>query len=811
MITQNDESSGRRQFSISVGRLRRVLSHFIAVVRDRRILALLGILALAAYLRLWNIEHLFNILHDYDEGAYSLGARFISQGYLPYRDFLLVHPPLYDLVLAGVYKVFGYSFFYGRYLSVALSLAAIVLLYLIGKRMYHPAAGLTAAALFAVSPMVMYLGRRAVQESLGILLILVAVYFAVVFVDNRKENRLLFCGLALGLAVATKYLFIPVAVGVVTTVVLLTAGEGFWRLIKSLGRADLWLFYACLAAVIYSLLLLFKWVFNIEVSIPLIDPLYLTPGDMAVAALVFVLPFFASAALLKMQLPARRLLRALWNVKRNKGLWLLAGGTVGGFACATAYFWIVSPHEFVWQTVLMQQSRSLAEFPSLTGLIRLTPLNTGFLRMISLPIMLVIPFVLLILNRRTFSERDYFVAMVLGVSFVLCQGFPAMPRYYASLYPFLFLAMSSMVPPLDPRMLANRLKAGLLVVLTVFLLFLSLSVILLKNYTGYDALLPGAVFSTNEEQMYGKALGFLEEAGARKIYATSPSFPAMSSELDCSRAFDIFALLWLEGKPTEEIVQDLIDEGVDYVLLDEWIRYWGGPKTRQVRELTEQVRNNSRLVKVIEPDSPCMVEIYRLGAEAEGVFNGEFGQWVTLRDMMLPLGGEPVLVDGLGDVAGIGRARVAGKECVKLIVCEAGQKDGNRESTHAGISQRILFPEDEVRVEILPQVNAAPSGRPELLPGIHFTDESGHSVVVGFSDRVTGEEVFEHESGYRLLVLKEAQMGEWSEQTIDLARYWDRTGWPRPREVSMLVVSSAHYQNPGCYSFCIASAEVGGA
>ncbi len=787
------------------------MSRFVSVVRSRRTLALLAIIALAAYLRLWNIEHLFNILHDYDEGAYSIGARFISQGYLPYRDFLLVHPPLFDLVLAAVYRVFGYSFFYGRYLSVALSLASIVLLYLIGKRMYHPAAGLTAAALFAVSPMVMYLGRRAVQESLGILLVLIAAYLAVAFIDNRKEDRLLFCGLALGLAVATKYLFIPVAVGVIATVVLLTAGEGFWRSIRGLARARLWLFYACLAAIVYSLLLLFKWVFSIDVSVPLIDPLYLTSGDMAVAVLVFVVPFFASAALLKMQFPFRRLLRALWNVRRNRGLWFLAGGTVAGFFCVTAYFWIACPHEFVSQTVLMQQSRSLAEFPSLTGLIRLTPLNTGFLRMISLPIMLVIPFVLLMLSRKSFSERDYFVAMVLLVSFVLCQGFPAMPRYYASLYPFLFLAMGSMVPPLDPRILADRLKAGLLVVMTVFLLFLSLSVILLKNYTGYDALLPGAVFSTNEEQMYSESLSFLEAAGARKIYATSPSFPAMSPELDCSRAFDIFALLWLEGKPTEEIVQDLIDEGVDYVLLDEWIRYWGGPKTRQVRELTAQVRNNGRLVKVIEPDSPCMVEIYRLGAEAEGIFNGGFDQWVTQVKMALPLGWEPVLVDGGSDVAGIGRAHVAGRDCVRLIACEYGEKDDKRESTHAGISQKVLFPDEGVKLEVLPQVSAAPSGRPELVPGVHFTDDSGHSVVVGFSDRLTGEQVFEHESGYRLLVLKEAPMGEWSEQTIDLARYWDQAGWPRPREVSMLVVSSAHYQNPGCYSLCIASVGVGGA
>jgi len=55
----------------------------------------------------------FNIIHDYDEGAYSLGARFMAEGYHPYTDFTLVHPPLYNLVLSGIYSIFGYDFMYG--------------------------------------------------------------------------------------------------------------------------------------------------------------------------------------------------------------------------------------------------------------------------------------------------------------------------------------------------------------------------------------------------------------------------------------------------------------------------------------------------------------------------------------------------------------------------------------------------------------------------------------------------------------------------------------------------------------------------
>jgi len=62
-----------------LSRLRRVLSWLSKVSKDRKVLALLGILALGAYLRLWQIQHLFNVVMDYDEGALSLGARFISQ------------------------------------------------------------------------------------------------------------------------------------------------------------------------------------------------------------------------------------------------------------------------------------------------------------------------------------------------------------------------------------------------------------------------------------------------------------------------------------------------------------------------------------------------------------------------------------------------------------------------------------------------------------------------------------------------------------------------------------------------------------
>jgi len=795
----------KHRLTAFLGPLRRALPWLARVLKDRQVLTLLGILALGVYLRLWNIHHLFNAIHDFDEGAYSLGGRFISQGYLPYQDFLLAHPPLYDLVLASVYKVFGYSFFYGRYLSVALSVASIILIYFIGKRMYHPRAGLGAAALFAVSTEVMYYGRRVIQEPLGIFLVLLAIYLAFDFISNRKQNKLILCGLVLGLAVATKYIFIPAVIAIVVAAVVISMKEDFWRSIRKLGRWELWGVYASFAAIFYAFLLLLKWVFGLDVPIPFIGPMYPTAGNVVIAIFVFVVPFFI-AVLLEKSFPSKEWWLQLWGLRRNKVLWMLVGGTVLGFVCVTGFFWIKAPQEFITQTVLIQQNRSAVEFPSFVALLRTAPFSPAFLRMAFLPILFIIPLILVLLNKRDFHKSDCFLSIALIVSFIFCQVFFHLPRYYVSVMPFLFLSICWLVPQMNVKMLTARLKAGLMVFLAVILFSLSLSVVLLKNYTGYDINWPW--FSANEEEVYEETLEFLEGAEAEKIYATNPIFPAMSPKLNSTLAFDTFALLWLKEVPPEEMVRDLIDEDVDYVVLDTWVRYWGYPYEKQATELVEQVRLNSRLVEVIEPDSRCMVEIYRLGVQAEGIFNGNFEHWVRTEGMAAPLGWNPILIKGEGDKAIIHEDYIAGKKCVALDIYEDGEKFDGTDSTHAGISQKISFPQGKIAVEVFPRVNTTTTETLALGPGIHFMDGDGHACIIGFSDEVDTETIIRSEDGKRTLVFKPAQLQQWSEHTIDLPAYWSHAGWQQPTEVTVLLVVSAYYTNPGYYAFCVAGIEM---
>lgn len=217
---------------------------FINQLKKTENLILLAIIGFDFYIRLWDAAHLFKWIYDYDEGAYSLGGRFISQGYMPYKDFTLVHPPLYDLSLALIYKIFGYDFIYGRYFSIFLSVVCVILAYLIIKKLYNSTAGLIAAAFMVVFPGFSLFWYRVVQEPLGILFFLLAIYFATDYILRRQiSDRLIISGACLGLAMATKYTFIPAIAGCFLGLAVI-ALRGQWRQLSGWSNREIWLLAA---------------------------------------------------------------------------------------------------------------------------------------------------------------------------------------------------------------------------------------------------------------------------------------------------------------------------------------------------------------------------------------------------------------------------------------------------------------------------------------------------------------------------------------------------------------------------------------
>ena len=115
-------------------------------------MALTAILAVALVLRLAWItiaDPQPNSIASGDPFFYDVFARFLAAG----EGFVRIGgqataqwPPGYPAVLAVVFKVFGHKIILAKLLNVLLGTATCLLAYLIGKKVFNRAAGLTAAA-----------------------------------------------------------------------------------------------------------------------------------------------------------------------------------------------------------------------------------------------------------------------------------------------------------------------------------------------------------------------------------------------------------------------------------------------------------------------------------------------------------------------------------------------------------------------------------------------------------------------------------------------------------------------------------------
>ena len=113
------------------------------------------------------------------------------------------HPPLVFLLQHYSIRLFGETPFAIRLPSVLAGLATILLVFLIGKRLYSPVVGLTASTLFAFTVNHVWLSRIGLQESIAISLMLASAYF---FLRGLEQpQRLIWSGIFLSLAFLAKY------------------------------------------------------------------------------------------------------------------------------------------------------------------------------------------------------------------------------------------------------------------------------------------------------------------------------------------------------------------------------------------------------------------------------------------------------------------------------------------------------------------------------------------------------------------------------------------------------------------------------
>jgi len=742
---------------------------------------------------------------DYDQGSYSLYARLIVQGSVPYRDFVFVSPPFYVLVLSTIYRIFGYSFYYGQYLSVFLSLASIVLIYLIGLKISKPGVGLLAAAFFAVSPEMVYSGRRVTQETLCIFLVILSIYFILDFIVAKKHSRLILCGLALGLAVAAKYTFLPAALAVVGAAIIFFMGEAFWAEIRRLAKPLFLLTYCSLVALVLAVLFLIVWVGKVSLPVPFFSSTNSLAVSLITAFAVFILPFVLSLMIMERDLHYKQWWVLFTQILRRKEIWYLIAGILSGFFIFIIYFLVKAPHQFISQTLSLQDSRgNLISFPSIQLAIQALSYTTPTAKLAYLPIFLSLPVALIILNKRTLSSVEIFMSFGIIITMFFCQFLSLIPRYYLSMYPFFLLGLSFLIPQdanlmkADIKVLSPPVKSVLISVVAIFLLFISLSCVLLVNYGEYDE---GTIIpSPDANYVYQQTDNFLNSISAKTVYSVNPIFTALDPKLKFTSDFDTYSLLWMVRESPDQFIQDQIDQGVDYVVIDNiWLANIG-PDNSPAQELVQAVQNQGRLVGIVAPGLPTFATIWALNVDKDNIFNGNFAQWAQDENIKVPLGWLPIFSSGSGDNVGIAQANLDGKQCLELYAAANGSSNSSTTVPEVSLNQSITFPEGNITFNVCPTGNTSMAQS----TGIHFTSSDGHTLILGFSDAVNPEQIIKSADGNTVLVLRNAALNQWSAQTIDLTHYWNEEGWALPQTINMQLVAAGDNSKTGEYNYYIA-------
>jgi 4-amino-4-deoxy-L-arabinose transferase-like glycosyltransferase len=158
---------------------------------------------------------------DYDRHARSIAAGdgYPESGYVPDGGPTALRAPGYSYFLGGVYALSGDSITAGRLADAALGALAVLLLYLIAKRIWGRRVALLAAGIAAVYPPLVLLSRDLLSESLFIVLELGAVLCVLAFRGTGGRLRwAAAAGILCGLAALTRnpgpVLLIPIGLGV---------------------------------------------------------------------------------------------------------------------------------------------------------------------------------------------------------------------------------------------------------------------------------------------------------------------------------------------------------------------------------------------------------------------------------------------------------------------------------------------------------------------------------------------------------------------------------------------------------------------
>jgi hypothetical protein len=167
-----------------------------------QVCAVLIILSAATVLR---VSELAAVGYNSDEAVYAGQGASIAQ--IPVlKDIFPVfraHPLLFQFILATVFH-FDFNEWAGRMVAVAVGIATVLLVYLLGSEMYGRRAGLLAALFMALMPYHVVVSRQVLLDGPMVFFTTLTLYMLARFSRTGRRTDLLAVGAGIGLAFLCK-------------------------------------------------------------------------------------------------------------------------------------------------------------------------------------------------------------------------------------------------------------------------------------------------------------------------------------------------------------------------------------------------------------------------------------------------------------------------------------------------------------------------------------------------------------------------------------------------------------------------------
>ncbi|MCX7994544.1 MAG: glycosyltransferase family 39 protein [candidate division WOR-3 bacterium] len=154
-------------------------------------------------LNLLNLKN--TTLIDWDEGVFALQARWLATMGSEGKPFNFQTPPLFQILVALLFKLFGYNTWLLSFLSVIFSSLSIYLLFLFARDLYNDTIGVISTIFFATTEFFLFFSRSGLSDATFTFFFLSAIYFFYRSLQGKSRISCTLCSIFTILACYTKY------------------------------------------------------------------------------------------------------------------------------------------------------------------------------------------------------------------------------------------------------------------------------------------------------------------------------------------------------------------------------------------------------------------------------------------------------------------------------------------------------------------------------------------------------------------------------------------------------------------------------